>query len=188
VYYATHRIKLHPTIGTSVEICFDAPKITAYGTFSVNFEAAMEDNAACGDIRIGTDIKSFVDGISCDPGPHSNCGVFVQNSLNNSVNIELNPPFITENLAVFTDCANDADSIKLYYEYTINHNGPAVTNQAYTVSFYEDIDSDQAINTNIDDLLGNQNGTFSVNDGNTITISGEITQVFLIRWILIGKV
>jgi len=166
---------IQTTIGTSVEICFDAPKVTAYGTFSINFEAAMEDDAECGDIRIGTDIKSFVDGVSCDPGPPSSCGVFVQNSLNNAVNVELNPPFATEDLGVFTDCATDADSVKLYYEYTINHNGPAAINQAYTVNFYADIDDNQSINTNIDALLGNQNGIFSVNDGNSITVSGEVT-------------
>jgi len=163
------------TIGTKVEICFDAPKVTAYGSFSVNFEAAMEDDASCGDIKIGTDIKSFVDGISCDPGPPANCGVFVQNSLNNSVNIELNPPFIAENIEVFTDFNNDADSVKLYYEYTINHNGPDAINQNYTVNFYQDIDSDQAVNANVDALLGSQNGNFSVNDGNTILLSGEVT-------------
>lgn len=166
---------IQTSIGPKVEICFDAPKVTAYGAFSVNFSAAMKDDAECGDIKIGTDIKSFVDGVTCAPGPPSNCGVFVQNSLNNSVNIELNPPFITEDLALFTDCDNDADSVKLYYEYTINHNGPDAINQAYTANFYEDFDANQMVNPNVDILLGNQSGTFSVSDGNTITISGEVT-------------
>lgn len=166
---------IQTTIGTTIEICFDAPTITAYGSFSVNFEAAMEDDAPCGDIRLGTDIKSFVQGVTCDPGPPANCGVFVQNSLNNSVNIELSPAFIAENIEVFTDCDNEADSVKLYYEYTINHNGPDAVNQDYTVNFYQDFDNDQSINSNVDVFLGSENGAFSVNDGNTILIAGEIT-------------
>lgn len=106
----------------------------------------MKDTDECGDIRIGADIKSFVDNVSCDPGPPANCGVFVQNSLNNSVIIELNPPFIAEDIGLFTDCDNDADSVRVYYEYTINHNGPDAVNQNYTVNFYQDFDNNQQIN------------------------------------------
>jgi len=162
------------TIGTGLELCFNAPKVNAYGSFSIQFDAMMKNTAACGDIRIGTDIKSFEPTVTCTPGPPSSCGVFVQNSLNTSVNIELNPPFIAEEMAVFTDCTPTADSVKLYYEYIINHNGPNAINQAYTVSFYEDWDGNKNVNTAIDNLLGASSNTFSVNDGESITISGEI--------------
>ncbi len=163
------------TIGTTEEICFNAPAIGAYGSMSINFDAVMDKNAACGDIRIGTDVKSFVDMVACSPGPPDSCGVFVQNSLNASVNVELAPPFIAENLVVFTDCAPSADSVKLYFEYDINHDGTDAVNQAYTVNFYDDIDGSQTLNTNIDELLATTANSFTVNDGASIKISGEVT-------------
>ncbi len=163
------------TIGTKEEICFNAPAIGAYGTMSINFDAVMDKNAECGDITIGTDVKSFVDMVTCDPGPPTTCGVFVQNSLNASVNVELAPPFIAENLAIYTDCATSSDSVKLYFEYDINHDGPDAINQAYTINFYHDIDGTQTVNANIDELLVTTASTFSVNDGASIQITGEVT-------------
>jgi hypothetical protein len=162
------------TIGTANEICFNAPAIGAYGTFNFEFSAAMNNNAECGKIRVGTDIKSFVDMITCTPGPPSECGVFVQNSIASSVSVDLNPPFAAEDLVVYTDCATDPNNVALYYEYTINHDGPDAVDQSYTVNFYEDIDGDQTVNSNIDVLLGTENGTFSVPNGETIQVSGSI--------------
>ncbi len=46
---------------------------------------------------------------------------------------------------------------------------------AYSKDFYEDVDATQTLNSNIDALLGTTASTFSVNDGASITITGEVT-------------
>lgn len=161
-------------IGTTTEVCFNAPAVGAYGSFTFEFAAAMDDNTACERIRLGTDIKSFIDMVTCTPGPPTECGVFVQNSIQPSVSIDLKPPFAAEDLVVYTDCAADPANVALYYEYTINHDGPDASSQNYTINFYEDVDGDQTINSNIDNLLGSNASTFSVNDGESIQINGSI--------------
>ena len=161
-------------IGTQNELCFNGPIIGPYGSFTFEFAAAMDDNAECGNIRLGTDIKSFVEMVTCATGSPAECGVFAQNSLNSFVTIELTPPFAAEDLVVYTDCAADPANVSLYYEYTINHNGPDAVNQAYTVNFYEDLDGGQSVNSNIDVLLGSDTGAFSVNNGETVQVSGNI--------------
>jgi len=160
-------------VGSSMELCFNAPPLGPSQYFSINFEAKMDSLAPCGDVEVQTDIKSFVDDVSCSLG--GSCGVFVQNSLNPSIKIELAPPFIAEDLVVFTDCPSDPDSMVLYYEYTINHNGPDAMNQNYTVNFYKDIDGDKSANNLIDELIGTETNSFSVNDGASILVSGSIT-------------
>ncbi len=161
-------------LGTSNIVCFNAPQIGAYGSFSINFTATQDEDAPCGDIILPVDVKSFVDDVTCVNGAEPSCGVFVQNSLNNQVIIELAPPFIAENLNIYTDCAVDPTNTELYYEFEINHNGPNAVNQAYTVNLYEDTDNSQEINPNIDNLIGTQSDVFSVNDGATIMIADMI--------------
>ncbi len=166
--------ELVTVIGTSTEICFVSPPIGISQAMKVEFDAAVDVNAACGDVPVLVDIKSVVDAVTCSPGPPSNCSVFVQNSLNPSINIEIKPPFIADDLVVYTDCSTDPSTMDLYYEWTINHNGPTASNQSYTVNFYEDVDGDQSVNSNVDNLLGTENGTFSVADGSAIIVSGNI--------------
>ena len=161
-------------LGTSNVVCFNAPKIGAYGSLSINFTAIQDEDAPCGDIILPIDVKSFVDNITCVNGTEPSCGVFVQNSLNNQVVIELAPPFVAEDLNIYTDCAADPTNTELYYEFEINHNGPNAINQAYTVNLYEDIDNDKDINPNIDNLIGTKSDIFSVNDGATIMIADMI--------------
>ena len=161
-------------IGTATEVCFSGPAIGPYGSVSMTFDAEMDKDQACGDVYLLADIKSYVESVSCTPGPPSACGVFVQNSINNRVNVELAPPFIAEDIEVFTSCPNDQGNVELSYEFTINHNGPTANNQAYTVNFYEDVDGSLAVNSNVDNLLGSENGTFSVSDGSTVVINGTI--------------
>ena len=166
--------ELITTLGTATEICFVSPPIGVSQMMKLEFDAAVDVNANCGDVPVQVDIKSVVDALACSPGPPSTCSVFVQNSLNPSVNIEIKPPFIADDLVVYTDCSSDPSIIDLYYEWTINHNGPTATNQDYTVNFYEDADGDQSINSNVDNLLGTDTGSFSVADGSTVMVSGNI--------------
>ncbi len=161
-------------IGTATEVCFSGPSIGAYGSMSMTFDAAMDKDMGCGDTYLLADIKSFVDMVTCSPGPPTECGVFVQNSINNRIGIELAPPFIAEDLEVYTSCSSSSDNVELSYEFTINHNGPTASNQVYTVNFYEDVDGSLDVNPNVDNLLGSENGTFSVADGSTIMVSGAV--------------
>ena len=165
-------------IGTDTEVCFDAPALGPYGTYSINFDAVMDPAAMCGSVRIGTDIKSVVDMVTCNPGPPDECAAFVQNSLNSFVNVDLKPPFAADDLVVFTDCSDNADMLNLYYEYNINHTGANAINQSYTVNFYEDIDGSQTVNPNVDALLGSDSGTFSVNNGAAVQVSGSVEVPF----------
>ena len=162
-------------LGTSNVVCFNAPQIGAYGSFSINFTAIQDEDAPCGDVILPVDVKSFVDDIACVNGSEPSCGVFVQNSLNNQVIIELAPPFVAENLNVYTDCAADPTNTELYYEFEINHNGPSAVNQAYTVNIYEDVDNNKDINVNVDNLIGTRSDVFSVNDGATVMIADMIS-------------
>ena len=162
------------TIGDNTEICFVSPPIGPSGSMSLTFDAAVAIDAECGDITIQSDIKSLVQDLSCSTGNPSACDVFVQNSINNQLNVSIKPPFIAEDLVVLLDCATHPDSVALYYEYTINHNGPDASNQPYTINFYADMDGDKNVNANIDNLLGTESNQFSVNDGSSIQISGTI--------------
>jgi len=162
------------TIGTVTEVCFPSPPIGPSQAMSLTFEAEVEESADCGDINILADIKSIVEDLACTTNMPSECDVFVQNSLNPSVKVTIAPPFIAEDLMVFSDCAADPSKVALYYEYTINHNGPNASNQQYDINFYKDINGNQSVDSNIDNLLGTSSGIFSVNDGSSIQISGSI--------------
>ncbi len=160
-------------IGDKLEVCFDTPTIGVSKSMKLTFEAAIDLTMECGDVLIGVDIKSKVEAVSCVPGPPTTCDVFVQNSINPEVTLKIQPPFIAENWTVYTECAT-GDDVSLYYEYEVNHNGPDAVNQGYTVDVYKDINGDQVINPAIDQLLGSDAGTFSVVDGATVLVSGNI--------------
>ena len=124
------------TIGTITEVCFPSPTIGPSQAMSLTFEAEVDENAECGDINILADVKSVVMEQNCSTNMPTECDVFVQNSLNPSVNVTIAPPFIAEDLVVFSDCSADPSMVNLYYEYTINHNGPNALNQQYDINFY----------------------------------------------------
>ena len=162
------------TIGTQTEICFISPLIGPSSSMKLTFDAEVNTDAECGDVDVQVDIKSVEENLVCSTGNPTECDVLVQNSINPNISVEIKPPFIADDLEVYSDCSADPSTMDLYYEWTINHNGPDATNQAYTVNFYKDVDGDQAINANVDNLLGTDNGSFSVADGSTVIISGNV--------------
>ncbi len=160
-------------IGDKLEVCFDTPLIGVSQSMKVTFDAAVDQTMECGEVKVGVDIKSRVQSVTCNPGPPTSCDVFVQNSVNPEITLTIQPPFIAENWEVFTECATGGN-VSLAYSYDINHNGPDAMNQAYTVEVYKDINGDAIINTAIDQLLVSDAGTFSVVNGAMVTVSGSI--------------
>jgi len=157
-------------IGNSLELCFISPPVGISQSMKIQFDAMVDEDMECGKVRMDVDIKSVIVNQACVTGP--NCDDFVQNSINPAVTVEIRPTFMAEEWNVYTECGT-ADEVSLFYEFTIDHNGPDAVNQAYTTNFYEDVDGDGFINSTIDNLITTTNGTFSVNDGRSVTVSGN---------------
>ena len=160
-------------IGDDLELCFVSPKIGVSQSMKLLFDAAVDPASECASIAINVDVKSVIQSLSCTPGPPEFCDVFVQNSLNPTVSVLVKPPFIADTWDLYTECASGED-VSLFYTFDINHNGPDVTDQAYTVNFYQDVDGDNLINPNIDYFLATNSGSFSVNDGQSIVVNGNV--------------
>jgi len=161
------------TIGNELQLCFGTPLIGVSQSMKLTFDAAVDLDAACGTVEIDVDIKSVIESAACVPGPPEFCDVFVQNSLNPTVSLLIKPPFIAEDWNLYSECASGED-VSLFYTFNINHNGPNALNQDYTANFYKDVDGDLMINPNIDNILATSSGTFSVNDGESIVINGNV--------------
>ena len=157
-------------VGNDLHVCFISPKIGVSQAMKITFDAMVDEGMECGDVRMDVDIKSVIKDQICASG--GMCDVFVQNSINPGITVKIRPPFMAEDWNVYTECA-DPDDVSLYYEFTIDHNGPDAVNQIYTTNFYQDMDGDGFINSNIDNLVSTTTGSFSVNDGSMVTVSGN---------------
>ncbi len=155
-------------IGNTLQVCVHSPSIGVGETWSLSFEAIMNEDAPCGDIEIGADIKSVVESATCVPGPPEACDVFVQNSLNPSIFVELKPPLETTDLRVSTSCTESEDPIEVCYEIDLQNPGPMYDGDV-TVSIFDDVTSNQVVDS-YDTELNNAVHAVSLANGESTTI------------------
>ncbi len=160
--------------GGNTVINFDVPPgITKNGVLAFTFDTSLPNSMECGEIPIKVSVNTEVQGIICQE-TMTPCTVYVENSINSTIDLELTAPFVAENIAIYTDCPSDDDNTTLYYEYTINHMGADVVNQPFTINLFVDSDGNTLVTPDIDELAGTTTGMFSVSDNSSVTVTGTV--------------
>ena len=155
-------------IGTDLEVCFHSPAIAVGESFSATWEAEMNEDAPCGPVEVGADVKSVVESISCVPGPPDQCDVFVQSSINPTIFIDLNPPIATDAIRVYSDCSAGTDPIQVCYELDLSNPGPMYTGNMH-VGIHDDVTGNGTLESFDSELTG-MDHALSLAPGETITI------------------
>lgn len=125
------------TIGGLEQICFDGVDNLPVGAqFTFAFSAEMTEEAACGEIDLGVDIKDNVEDLVCVDG--GECDVFVQTSVNPTFGIFLKSPIETVDLEFTRECSGSEDPLTLCYEVQLFNSGPDYTSDV-TFNLHDDL-------------------------------------------------
>lgn len=155
-----------------IKVCMDVPEgITTGNFFKVAVDLIVPTTEACGTTQLGVDIKSFVPGVTCTTDNNA-CGVYVQNSINPVIDIEIAPYLSTQRIELFSDCSANPGMMEINYEIDLENNGPAISGDNVTINIYKDLDGNQLLDTNIDQLLFTDVNTATIATGATTTITG----------------
>ena len=156
-------------IGNDIQVCFHSPDLQPGEAWSVTFEAAMKPNTPCVEIPIGADIKSVVESATCVPGPPDECDVFVQNSLNPVILVDLKAPIKTEGIRVSADCTASEDPMQVCYEVDLSNPGPAYSGNI-RIGIHDDVTANGTLET-FDTELNGMDHAVSLAPGEMITLS-----------------
>ena len=155
-------------IGTDMQVCFHSPALPPGEMWSVTFEASMISTAPCGDIEVLADVKSVVEAVSCEPGPPEACDVFVQNSINPSIFIELSAPLETTDVRVSADCSAGDDPVQVCYEIDLSNPGPAYSGNV-NVAIHDDVTANGVVDS-FDGILNSGDHAVTLASGESTTI------------------
>ena len=155
-------------IGDQLQVCVHSPAIAVGESWSLSFEASMNEDAPCGDIFIGADVKSVVEAVSCDPGPPDECDVFVQNSINPGIFVELKAPLETTDLRASVDCSMGDDPVQVCYEIDLVNPGPAYSGNV-NVAIFDDVTGNGIVDS-FDGVLNEADHAVSLAFGESTTI------------------
>jgi len=155
-------------IGNDLQVCVHSPVLPPGEAWSVEFEAAMKDDAPCGQIAIGADIKSVVEAVSCVPGPPTTCDVFVQNSLNPVILIDLQAPLETEDIRISSDCSSSEDPVQICYEVDLSNPGPTFSGNI-RVGIHDDVTANGVLDS-FDSELNGADHAVTLASGEKITL------------------
>jgi hypothetical protein len=124
-------------IGNNTQLCFDGvANLPVGGQFTVTYKGVMTTAATCDGVRIGVDVKEYVEDVICATG--ANCDVWVQSSVNNDFGVNLNPPIEVLDLTLNSECVNYGDSVVLCYEAMLFNPGPDYTGDI-NITLHDDI-------------------------------------------------
>ncbi len=154
-------------VGDNMIVCFDAPKLLPGEQFSFKFSATQGVSEACGSVKIGMDIQSFVDDITCTTG--GTCGVNVQNSINPYIFLTLGPPLATADIRATEACSNSGGTRSICYEIDLVNPGPDYSGNVH-VGWHEDISGNGVLDSFDPEIAGNDHNV-NVLSGDTVTIS-----------------
>ena len=155
-------------LGNDIQVCVHSPVLPPGQSWSLTFEAAMKEDAPCGQIPIAADIKSVVEAVSCNPGPPDECAVFVQNSLNPVILIDLEAPLETTDVRVSADCVASEDPVQVCYEIDLSNPGPTYDGNV-RVGIHDDVTANGALDS-FDPELNGMDHAVSLAPGETTTV------------------
>jgi len=168
------------------EVCFDIPDgLSPQQSFAGTVELEVDPTVECGEVLVEALIMSKVETIVCSTTGVP-CDVFVNNSINQYLVLQVNPPLQIGDVEMVVQCDSDPLSASFEYEVTVEtgttpYSGPVTIEFVYDVDQNGQIDSyDQIIySTSTTVALGAD--TMAVIDGNTPRITEEFTCPLLVN-------
>ena len=158
-------------VGDNMVVCFDSPALMPGQKFSLQFMGDQPAAALCGPIMVGMDVKSFEAAVECESAPGMSCGVFVQNSINSAVLIEMGPPLETVDVRLNRHCNAGTDPEQFCYEIDMVNPGDVNYTGNIRVGIHDDVLADGIYNEIVDaELAGFDHAAVSVDAGAMVTI------------------
>ena len=157
-------------IGDKMEVCFGGiGNLPVGGQFTFSFDAAMAEDAECGEIDLGVDIKDLVEDQVCADG--GTCDVFVQTSVNPMFGIDLKGPIETVDLKFSRSCTGGDDPVTLCYEVMLHNPGPDYTGDI-NFNLHEDVVANNVLDFYDPIMDSNVESAYFIPSGDTVIING----------------
>ncbi|WP_235293955.1 T9SS type A sorting domain-containing protein [Portibacter lacus] len=158
--------------GNDVIVCFDSPPLNPGQKFSVQFMATQPQTAECGVILLGMDVKSFQPAVQCESIPEMSCGVYIQNSINPSLVLEMGPPLQTVDVRLNRQCNAGTDPENMCYEIDLVNPGEMNYTGDITIGIHDDVLADGVYDNIVDEELASfVHSNVSVDAGAMTTIT-----------------
>ena len=157
-------------IGTDLRLCFAGVNNLGVGEqFTFAFDAAMKEEAECGEIDLGVEIKELIEDQACTDG--GECDVFVNTSVNPFFGIDLKGPIETVDLNFSRSCSGGDDPVTMCYEVVLHNPGPDYTGDI-NFNLHDDLTSNNALDFFDPIMDSNLEAGFFIASGDTVTING----------------
>ena len=157
---------------TTSKVCIDIPDGIAVGNqVAVELDVALADDIACGLFDIGVDIKSRLEEFVCATG--GTCDVFVLNSVNPLLEVEVVAPLLISEAVLYTTCDMDPATAVLDYSFLAN-TLTATYNDDITVTLVRDVDLNGVVD-DYDIVLGTDVQSVSLFADDSTEVMGQIT-------------
>jgi len=169
--------------GGYTELCFDLPDgMAPLEGFGFTAEVTPSTDVACQELQIGALVKSLIEDQVCvgddnteGTGDDSTCDVFVNNSINDQIIVNIKPPVELADLELIVNC--DDDPTMATFDYTVTLE--TTTNMDYvgpmTLEFYRDLNLNGVFDPGVDPLMDTQSQTVNVTAGTPTEVSGMTT-------------
>jgi len=158
------------------QICYAGPEGIGTGQFfNTQIGVAYVDEAVeCQETVLGVDIRTFLAEQEC-ANLGTTCGVFVDNTINNLVDIILAPPIQSTEVKLLVECDDDPQNVTYNYEITLFNGGADVYSGSVDLDLFRDVDLNGEINELIDQLLDMGSTALTIPANGDTTITGSFT-------------
>ncbi len=159
----------------SVEVCFDVPDgLNPQQSFAGTVELEVDPSVECGEVLVEALIMSELDSIICVTTGMA-CPVFVNNSINQYLVLEINPPIQMSEVELIVACDEDPLNATLDYMITVEADSTPYSGPV-TFEFVYDIDQNGMIDS-YDQTIYTGSSMVNVGAGMSEEITGSIGSV-----------
>lgn len=158
---------------TGIQICLDTPDGIGQGQlFSFGFDVSLADDVACGVEQISIQIATEIVNQTC-VGQAEPCKLFVLNSVNPLLDIQLAPPLAIDDITITTICDTDPENVTLGYEVNFTNPGTNTYSNTILIEAVQDVNANNLVE-DFDIVIASSSNAISLQAGQSTILSGTL--------------